>query len=70
MAGWYLRYIVGDSIIIRIDEKRLSKNRLVNVHDFRGATLADINYYIIPILKKKPDVIILFIIVLRHNHNN
>ena len=51
--------IAGDSIITGIDEKRLSKNRLVKVHDFRGATLADINHYIISILKKKPDVIIL-----------
>ena len=53
--------IVGDSIITGIDEKRLSKNRLVKVHDFRGATLADINHHIIPILKKKPDVIILHV---------
>ena len=51
--------IVGGSIITGIDEKRFSKNRLVKVHDFRGATLADINHHIIPILKKKPDVIIL-----------
>ena len=31
------------------------------MHDFRGVTLADINRRIIPILKKKPDVIILHI---------
>ena len=53
--------IVGDSIITGIDEKRLSKNRLVKVHDFRGATLADINHHIIPILKKKAEVIILHV---------
>ena len=52
--------IVGDSIITGINEKRLSKNRLVKVHDFRRATLADINHHI-PILKKKPDVIILHV---------
>ena len=51
--------IVEDSIITGIDEKRLSKNRLVKVHDFRGATLADINHQFIPILKKKPDVLML-----------
>ena len=50
-----------DSIISGIDEKRLSKNRLVKVRDFRGANLAYINQHIIPILKKKPDVIILHI---------
>ena len=53
--------IMGDSIITGIDEKRLSKNRLVKVHDFRGATLADINHHIIPILKKKSGVIILHV---------
>ena len=42
--------IVGDSIITEIDEKRLSTNCLVKVHDFRGATLADINHQVIPIL--------------------
>ena len=52
---------MGDSIITGIDEKRLSKKRLVKVHDFRGATLADINHHVIPILKKKPDVIILHV---------
>ena len=52
---------MGDSIIIGIDEKRLSKNRLVKVYDFRGATLANINHDIIPILKKKPDVTILYV---------
>ena len=43
--------MVGDSIITGIGEKRLGKNSLVKVHDFRGATLADINQHIIPILK-------------------
>ena len=50
-----------DSIITGTDEKRLSKNRLVKVHDFRGATLADISHHIIPILKKQLDVIILHV---------
>ena len=50
---------MGDSIIAGIDGIRLSKNRLVKVHDFRGATLADINHHIVPILKKIPDAIIL-----------
>ena len=53
--------IVGDSIITGIDEKRLSKNRLVKVHHVRSATLSDINHYIIPILKKKRKVIILHV---------
>ena len=52
---------MGDSVFTGIDEKRPSKNRLVKVHDFRGVTLADINHHIIPILKKKPNVIILHV---------
>ena len=52
---------MGDSIITGIDEKRLSKNRLVKVHDFRSATIANFNHNIIPIIKKKPDVIILLV---------
>ena len=31
------------------------------MHHFRGATLVDINHYIIQILKKNPDVIILHV---------
>ena len=33
----------------------------MKVHDFRGATLVDISDRIIPILKKKPNVIILHV---------
>ena len=51
--------MVGDSIITRIDEIRLSKNRLVRLPDFRGATLEDISHYIIPILKRHMNVTIL-----------
>ena len=50
---------MGDTIITGIDEKRFCKNRLVKVHDFRGAILVNINQYIFPILKKKPNHIIL-----------
>ena len=46
-AGNYV--IVRDSSITGIDKKNFSKNCLVKVHDFRGATVADINHYIIPI---------------------
>ena len=53
--------IVGDSIFTGIDEKRLGKYLLVKVHDFRCATLADINRDIILMLKKKPDVIIVHV---------
>ena len=54
--------IVGDSIITGIEEKRLgNKNGLVKVRDFRGATIGDLKHHIIPIIRKKPDYLILHI---------
>ena len=52
---------MGDCIITGIDDKRLSKKCLVKMQDFSGATLADINQHIFPILKKTPDAIILHV---------
>ena len=60
MAGGYLRYS-GRLNITEINEERLSKNRLVKKHDLRDATLVDIKHHIIPILKKKLEVIILHV---------
>ena len=54
--------IVGDSILTGIDEKRLSRNyQGVKVQDFRGATIDDLRYHLVPLLKKKPEHIILHI---------
>ena len=37
--------IVGESILIVIDEKRLSRNnQIVKVRDFRGAIIDDLEY--------------------------
>lgn len=51
--------IVGDPIITRINDIRISKNRSAILTEFRGATLEDINHHIILILKRKVNVIIL-----------
>ena len=54
--------IVGDSILTGIDEKRLSRNnQVVKVRDFRGATIDDLKHHLVPLLKKKPEHIILHI---------
>ena len=54
--------IVGDSIVNGIDEKRLSKKHgNVKVFHFSGARIDDINQYIIPIIKKQPDYLILYV---------
>ena len=53
--------IVGYSIINGIIEERLSINdRPVKVRNFSGATVADIKYFIIPIIHTKLNNIILF----------
>ena len=52
--------IVGDSMINGIDEKRLSqKFGNVKVFHFSGARIEDLNHYIVPIIKNKPDYLIL-----------
>ena len=54
--------IVGDSVVNGIDEKRLSKKYgNVKVFHFSGARIEDINQYIIPIIKKQPDYLILYL---------
>ena len=54
--------IVGDSMVNGIDEKRLSqKYGNVKVFHFSGARIEDLNHYIVPIIKNKPDYLILHV---------
>ena len=54
--------IVGDSIINGVIEKRINKKgRPVKVRNFPGATVADMEHYLIPIIQKKPSNIILHV---------
>ena len=53
--------ITGDSMLEGIDERRMSSKRLVKVRSFPGATIDDMKHYLIPILAKKPDHIILHV---------
>ena len=51
--------IVGDSIINGVLEERLcGGGRNIKVRSFPGATVDDLNHYIIPLLQKKPSHII------------
>ena len=54
--------IVGDSVVNDIDEKQLSKKH-GNIKDFHfsGARIEDIIQYIIPIIRKQPDYLILHV---------
>ena len=59
-SGTYV--IVGGSMVNSIDEKRFSKKHgNVKVFHFSGARIQDINQYIIPIIKKQPDYLILHV---------
>ena len=54
--------IVGDSMVNGIDENQLSKKHgNVKVFHFSGPRIEDINQYIIPIIKKQPDYLILHV---------
>ena len=53
--------IVGDSIISGLDEKLLSKKNPVKVRSFPGSTVEDMFFNLVPIMKKKPDFIILHV---------
>ena len=54
--------IISDSMVNGIDEKWLSQRHgNVKVFHFSGARIQDINQYIIPIIKKLPDYLILHV---------
>ena len=54
--------IVGDSIISVVIEERINKkDRPVKVRNFPGATVPDMEHYLIPIIQKKPSNIILHV---------
>ena len=54
--------IMGDSMLHGIDERRMSKNGLVKVRCFPGATVADLkNFYMQPLLSKKPSHVIIHV---------
>ena len=46
-------------MIAGLREGKLSRNRKVKVRFFPGAKMTDFYYYLVPLLKKKPDNIIL-----------
>ena len=54
--------IVGDSIINGVIEERINKtDRPVKLRNFPGATVGDMEHYLIPIIENKPSNIILHV---------
>ena len=51
--------IVGDSMISGVIEKKMRiKNTQVKVRSFPGAKINDFYHYLVPLLKKEPDIVI------------
>ena len=53
--------VIGDFMIVCIDERKISSKRLLKVRSFPGATCSDMYYYLVPILDKKLDHVILYV---------
>ena len=53
--------IVGDSMLNEIDERRISKTYPVKLRFFPGARIKDMYHYLILILEKKPEHLILHV---------
>ena len=43
------------------DERRMSSKRVIKVRKLPGATISDMYHYLIPLLEKKPDHVILHV---------
>ena len=54
--------IVGDLIISVVIEERINKkDRPVKVRNFLVATVADMEHYLIPVIQKQPDNVVLHV---------
>ena len=53
--------VIGDSMLAGLREAKLSRDKKIKVRFFPGAKTDDLQYHLIPYLKKKPDNIIIHI---------
>ena len=51
--------IVGNSVLSGLRESKMSFRRNIKVRFFPGARIQDMYYYLVPLLRKRPDKIIL-----------
>ena len=49
--------IVGDSVVSGVRESKMSLRRNIKVCFFPGARIQDMYYYLVPLLRKRPDKI-------------
>ena len=60
--------IAGDSMITGINEKRISTNfKSVKVRCFSGATIDDMYFNLIPLLRKRPTALVLHVGTMKHH---
>ena len=52
---------IGDSMLEGLDERKMSSKRVVKVRKFPGATTDDMYHYLMPLLQKQPDNVILHV---------
>ena len=50
--------IMGDSILAGLREYKMLRKKLIKVRTFPGATVNDLTLFAVPLLKKKPDKVI------------
>ena len=53
--------VCGDSILSGLREKRLHRNGMVKVRTFLGASIEDLRDHLVPLLRKKPQTIVMHI---------
>lgn len=53
--------IMGDSIVAGLREYKMSRRKMIKTRSFPGARINDMLYYSVPLLKKKPDKIVIHI---------
>ena len=47
--------VMGDSILSALREYKMSRRKRIKVRTFPGATINDMNFFAVPLLKKKTD---------------
>ena len=53
--------VIGDSMLEGLDERKMSSKRVVKVRKFPGATTDDMYHYLMPLIQKQPDNVILHV---------
>ena len=54
-------YVIGDSIVKNLDGRKMARKKNVKVRSFPGATTSDMTDFVKPIIRKKPESVILHV---------